>query len=49
MANGKISNITAIVGSNSVGKTTLLSFLANNSCKPINTEKSNNQGNEAAI
>ena len=29
---GKISNITAIVGSNGAGKSTLLSFIANNQC-----------------
>lgn len=29
---GKINNITAVVGSNGVGKTTLLSFIANNDC-----------------
>lgn len=30
--NGKINNITAVVGSNGAGKTTLLSFIANNNC-----------------
>lgn len=32
MDNGKINNITAIVGSNGAGKTTLLSFIAKNNC-----------------
>jgi adenylate kinase family enzyme len=32
MDNGKINNITAVVGSNGAGKTTLLSFIANNNC-----------------
>lgn len=30
--NGKIDNITAVVGSNGAGKTTLLSFIATNNC-----------------
>lgn len=30
--NGKINNITAVVGANGAGKTTLLSFIANNDC-----------------
>jgi predicted ATP-binding protein involved in virulence len=30
--NGKINNITAVVGSNGAGKTTILSFIANNNC-----------------
>lgn len=32
MSEGKISNITAIVGSNGAGKTSLLSYIARNNC-----------------
>lgn len=34
MQNGHISNITALVGSNGAGKTSVLSFIANNNCYP---------------
>lgn len=34
LAKGSINNITAIIGSNGVGKTSLLSFIANKSCYP---------------
>lgn len=40
---GKINNITAIVGANGAGKTSLLSFIAKNNCFPLSqqTEESN--------